>query len=258
MPYLTRDGIKLFYDQAGSGPAMVFIHGWCCNRSYFAPQYEHFSQRHRAITVDLRGHGESDKPEGEYSMPIFADDVAWMLRELKVSSAVAIGHSMGGSVVGALAARHPGLVKGAIGVDTGIVATPRFQALVPAILEGLAGVDYLEASRKMVLGMFEAEDTPALCDRITREMTSAPQHVMLASMRANAAQTAENIGRIEQPTLLISAGRFPTDVAMLREFAPKLRYAQTVGSGHFNQLEVPEQVNAMIERFLAIEMADGW
>jgi pimeloyl-ACP methyl ester carboxylesterase len=89
-------------------------------------------------------------------------------------------------------------------------------------------------------------------------MTSAPQHVMLASMRANAAQTAENIGRIEQPMLLISAGRFPTDVAALREFAPKLRYAQTMGSGHFNQLEVPEQVNAMMERFLTIEMADGW
>jgi len=258
MPYLTRDGVKLFYDEAGSGPAMVFIHGWCCNRTYFAPQYDHFSDRQHVITVDLRGHGESDKPEGEYSMPLFADDVAWMLRELGVSSAVAVGHSMGGSVVGALAARHPDLIKGAIAVDSGIASSPRFLALLPPILEGLSKPDYVSAAWAMVEGMFEAEDTPALRERILQEMTSAPQHVMLESMRANGAQTAENIGRIEQPSLLISAGRFPTDLAALRTFAPKLRYAQTVGSGHFNQLEVPEQVNAMIERFLGIEMADGW
>jgi pimeloyl-ACP methyl ester carboxylesterase len=250
--------VKLYYDETGTGPAMVFIHGWCCNRTYFSPQYDHFSNMHRVITVDLRGHGESDAPEGEYSMPVFADDVAWMLGELGVTSAVVVGHSMGGSVVGALAARHAGLVKGAIAVDSGIVATPRFQAIVPQILEGLAKPDYVSAAWAMVEGMFEAEDTPALRERILQEMTSAPQHVMLGSMRGNAAQTAESIGAIAQPMLLISAGRFPTDVAMLREFAPKLRYAQTVGSGHFNQLEVPEQVNAMIERFLAIEMADGW
>jgi len=258
LPYLTRDGVKLYYDETGSGPTMVFIHGWCCNRTYFAPQYEHFSKRQRVITVDLRGHGESDAPEGEYSMPVFADDVAWMLGELGVTSAVVVGHSMGGSVVGALAARHPGLVKGAIAVDSGIVSSPRFLGLLPPILEGLSSPDYVGAAWAMVEGMFEAEDTPPLRERILQEMTSAPQHVMLGSMRANAGQTAETIGQIEQPMLLISAGRFPTDLAALREFAPRLRYAQTVGSGHFNQLEVPEQVNAMIERFLAIEMADGW
>jgi pimeloyl-ACP methyl ester carboxylesterase len=253
-----RDGVKLFYDEAGSGPAIVFIHGWCCNRRYFAPQYEHFSKRHHVIAVDLRGHGDSDKPDGEYSMPLFADDVAWMLGELGIPSALAVGHSMGGTVVGALAARHPELVKGAIAVDSGIVSSPRFLALLPPILEGLEKPDYVNAARAMVEGMFEPEDSPALRERILQEMTSAPQHVMVGSMRANGAQTAETVGRIAQPMLLISAGRFPTDLPALRTFAPKLRYAQTVGSGHFNQLEVPEQVNAMIERFLAIEMADGW
>src|SRR5687768_5371992 len=237
---------------------MVFIHGWCCNRTHFAPQYEHFSKHHRVITVDLRGHGESDAPEGEYSMAVFADDVAWMLGELGVTSAVVVGHSMGGSVVGALAARHSSLVKAAIAVDSGIVSSPRFLGLLPPILEGLSGPDYVGAARAIVEGMFDAEDTAALRERLLQELTSAPQHVMLGSMQANAGQTAETIGNIEQPMLLISAGRFPTDLAALREFAPRLRYAQTVGLGHFNQLEVPEQVNPMIERFLAIEMADGW
>jgi len=258
MPYLTRDGVKLYYDETGSGPAMVFIHGWCCNRTYFAPQYEHFSKRHRVITVDLRGHGESDAPEGEYSMPAFADEVAWMLGELGVTSAVIVGHSMGGTVAAALAARHPGLVKGAIAVDSGIVSSEGFRTRSGPILEGLGGSDHVAFARQVVAGMFKPEDSPDLRERILGEMSAAPQHVMVACMRANAETFPETIGTIEQPLMMIAAGHFPFDSGAVRDFAPRLRYAQTVGSGHFNQLEVPEQVNAIIERFLAIEMADGW
>ena len=258
MPYLTRDGVKLYYDETGSGPAMVFIHGWCCNRTYFAPQYEHFSKLHRVITVDLRGHGESDKPEGEYSLPVFADDVAWMLGEVGVTSAVVVGHSMGGSVAAALAARHPQLVNAAIAVDSGIISSEGFRQRSGPILEALRGPDYVAASRRMVEGMFKPEDSPVLKARILDEMSSAPQHVMAACMQMNADTTAESLGSIAQPLLMIAAGHFAFDPAPMREVAPKLRFAQTVGSGHFNQLEVPEQVNAMIERFLAIEMADGW
>jgi hypothetical protein len=56
---------------------------------------------------------------------------------------------------------------------------------------------------------------------------------------------------------MISAGWVPVDQAFVREAVPNLRYAQTYGSGHFNMLEVPEQVNAMIERFIAIELAEA-
>jgi pimeloyl-ACP methyl ester carboxylesterase len=64
MPATISNGVKLAYDERGSGsPAFVFIHGWTCNRSFFAPQVEHFANRHRVISVDLRGHGESDKPQ---------------------------------------------------------------------------------------------------------------------------------------------------------------------------------------------------
>jgi pimeloyl-ACP methyl ester carboxylesterase len=254
MAYLTRDGVKLYYDEAGSGPAMVLVHGWCCNRTYFAPQTERFARDHRVISVDLRGHGDSDAPEGDYSMPAFADDVAWMCRELGATNVVAVGHSMGGSVVAFLAARHSSLVKAMVAVDSAIISSERFVGIITPVLEKLSGEGYLEASRVMVEAMFDPEDEPELRARILREMTSAPQHVMVGSMRGNAEAFPETLGRIEQPSLLISAGRFPVDLVKLREVAPRLRYAQTVGSGHFNQLEVPEQVNAMIERFLAIDV----
>ena len=126
------------------------------------------------------------------------------------------------------------------------------------MLEGLGGPNHVAFAKQVVAGMFKPEDSPELRERIIHEMSAAPQHVMVACMRANAETFPETIGVIVQPLLMIAAGHFQFDQGAVREFAPKLRYAQTVGSGHFNQLEVPEQVNAMIERFLAIEMADGW
>lgn len=80
MEFLSRDGVGLTYREQGSGsPPIFFVHGWCCDHTYFAPQFEHFTTNHRVISVDLRGHGESDKPEqdgdrrtvGEYTIGLF-------------------------------------------------------------------------------------------------------------------------------------------------------------------------------------------
>src|SRR5690606_14663713 len=97
--------------------AMVFVHGWCCNHTYFASQFQRFSEDFRVIAVDLRGHGRSDKPEETYTIQGFADDVAWMCESLGVASAILVGHSMGGLITLILAASHPSLVRGAVFVD---------------------------------------------------------------------------------------------------------------------------------------------
>ena len=61
--FLSGEGIRLAYDTAGAGdPPIVFVHGWSCDRSYFAPQIEHFAAGHAVAAVDLRGHGDSSLP----------------------------------------------------------------------------------------------------------------------------------------------------------------------------------------------------
>src|SRR5258705_5738797 len=77
--FVSVPGVRLAYDVAGAGdPPMIFVHGWCCDRSYFAPQVRHFSASHAVAAVDLRGHGESSGPDpgpGAYDMAVLADDV---------------------------------------------------------------------------------------------------------------------------------------------------------------------------------------
>ena len=98
MPTIVRNGIKLVFEDRSAGkPAFVFVHGTSCNRSFFAPQAEHFARRHRVVSVDLRGHGESDAPEQPYTIAAFADDVAWTCATAGIDRPVVIGHSLRGA-----------------------------------------------------------------------------------------------------------------------------------------------------------------
>jgi pimeloyl-ACP methyl ester carboxylesterase len=95
---IVHKAIKLAYEDRGAGkPTFVFVHGWTCDRSFFAPQAEHFARRHRVVSLDLRGHGESDKPQGPYPITAAADDIAYVIEQLGLGKAVAVGHSSGGT-----------------------------------------------------------------------------------------------------------------------------------------------------------------
>ena len=108
MKKLTRDGVALAYNEDGTGdPPMVLVHCWVCDHTFFAPQFDHFSGTQRVITVDLRGHGESDKPQQAYTVTGFAEDLVWLCRQLAVEKPVVVGHSMGGNVALELAASYP-------------------------------------------------------------------------------------------------------------------------------------------------------
>src|SRR6185437_15873455 len=83
----------LAFDSAGEGsPHMLFLHGWCGDRSFFAPQFDHFRGSHRVVSVDLPGHGASKAPAA-YTIEALATAVAPLTRQPGLGRGVAIGHS---------------------------------------------------------------------------------------------------------------------------------------------------------------------
>jgi pimeloyl-ACP methyl ester carboxylesterase len=254
MAMLTRDGVQLAHVERGAGdPPVLLVHGWCCDHSYFAPQQEHLARRHRTVAVDLRGHGASDKPVQDYTVAAFADDLTWLAHELGLHRPIVIGHSLGGVIALALAARRPELPLAIVACDSPILSPQVALTGLLSLIPGLHGLSYREAQREFVNGrLFAPQDDAARRAQIVDTMSNAPQHVMASVFEQVFAFDHEAAARACRVPFLYIAGDPPqADLEKLRGACPGLVFGQTVGAGHFHQLEVPEQVNAMLDRFIA-------
>lgn len=255
MEHRTRDGVKLAFTDKGSGsPPVVLIHGWTCDHTYFAPQERHLAADHRVVAVDLRGHGESDKPQSPYPLAQFADDVAWLCHELGIASPIVIGHSMGGMTAVELAARHPDLPSAIVVCDSPIAMPDAVAAGFEVLTQQLRGPNWRPAHRAFVESvLFIPADDDTRKREIVAQMTSAPDHVTLGCWDGIiAADTEAALRKVKVPFLYVCAQTPLTDPRKLRKLCPQVTIGQTVGAGHFHQLEVPEQLNAMIDRFLEV------
>ena len=98
MAYLTRDGVRLYYEDHGEGPTILLSHGYSATSQMWQGQIEAFKDRYRIIVWDMRGHGESDYPNdpGLYSKQHTVADMAAVLDECGLESAIIGGHSLGG------------------------------------------------------------------------------------------------------------------------------------------------------------------
>jgi len=255
MPIVTRDGRPLFYREEGSGgPPILLVHGWCCDHTYMAPQIEHLARAHRVIAPDLSGHGRSDPSAQVYTMRGFADELAWLASHLGLDRPVVIGHSMGGGIALELAARHPDVPAAIAMLDSTIVVSAERRASMEALLPAFRAPGYRDAMREALeAGFFQSWDDPERRAGIVEAMTAVPQHVVAGAWQGilewdGAAATAA----CKVPALYVAAAALRSDLAGMRQLCPQLLTAQIVGAGHFVQLEVPEQVNAMLDRFLRI------
>ena len=255
MSFKRRDGVMLAFEETGHGRPVILVHGWTCNRSYFTPQRDHFARTHRVVSIDLRGHGESDKPPGPYTIAGFADDVAWLSQELGLVKPVVIGHSMGGMTALEVAARHPDLPGAIVVCDSPMALPAPLAASLVTVSADFRKPDWRPAHRAFLSeALFIASDDPARKERILADMTSAPEHVTLGCWDAIVGADMEGaLRRCKAPFLYLAAATPLADFARLRELCPHVVIGQTVGAGHFHQLEVPVQVNAMIDRFLELK-----
>src|SRR6266545_4358239 len=96
MPKVQCNDINLYYEVNGKGQPLLFIHGLGSSARDWESQVQEFSRTYQVITFDLRGHGQSDKPAGPYTMSMFASDAAALLKRLGIESANVVGLSLGG------------------------------------------------------------------------------------------------------------------------------------------------------------------
>ena len=233
MPHLTRGGVRLYYEESGTGEPMLFVHGWTCDRSYFSPQVRHFCATHRCIAVDLRGHGESDKPQGPYPIAAYADDIAYVIEQLGLGKAVAVGHSMGGITVLQLAAAHPDCVAAIVMVDPAPFVFP------PEFREGLAAmVAAIEAGNQEPRRQFIADhlflptSDRKLVEDVLAVMLAAPSHVAASAMQGILAFDGPAVAaQCKVPALHLAATPPLNPPHLMSQWLPTVVHGWTVGAG---------------------------
>jgi len=244
---------ELGYDDAGSGdPPLVFLHGWCGDRSFFGAQFDYFAPSHRVVAPDLPAHGKSPAPK-QYAIEAFATDVAELLSELDLRRGVVFGHSIGAMVALAIAHQSPELVGAVAMIDPPPLSQEVWKGFSAQLISSFEGSDGSAGRRQFVEQMFLPTDDPTRRIQIIETMTAVPNEIAIPLVRAIAAFDAMAALRTcTVPVLTISSAVPTNDPASLLEACPSMTLGQTVGAGHFLMLEVPEQINPMIERFLAI------
>ena len=255
MPKLDRGGVSLAYAEAGRGdPAVVLVHGMACHRGFWEPQIDRFGRERRVIAVDLRGHGESDAPVQAYTIDGLADDVAWMCEQLGVVRPVVVGHSLGGIVALELAATAPEMPGAAVMIDSVLLPGAGRLEFVKKLVDDLRGPNGERVLRDYYATFFGKYADPARCAWILDEAARTPRHVTSSIWEewANGWDDADVLARCRVPLAYLDAGTPNADLGRALELSPSLVLGRTVGTGHFSQLESPEQVNAMLARLLAM------
>jgi pimeloyl-ACP methyl ester carboxylesterase len=247
VPAASVDGIDLYSSTVGSGPTIVFVHGWTCDTSSWREQVPVFDDDYRVVTLDLPGHGQSESPaDGKFSADLFARAVEAVRAEAGAEEIVLVGHSMGAPVIRQYALSFPERVAGLVAVD-GPLDMRQFG--LPE--GGQPPAMTLEARENAVRGMFIPETPAALQEHILSMMLSAPEVTANGAVAAMFDPSLRTDQFISAPALAIVAGtaRIP-DAEIVREIIPNFEATQLAGTGHFLMMEKPDEFNRLLAGFL--------
>lgn len=246
----SSDGVMIHYSVQGSGsPALVFVHGWGCDRGYWVNQVNHFADQYLVVSIDLAGHGASGLNREQWTIQAFGEDVEAVVKKLELENAVLVGHSMGGPINVEAAVRLPGKVIGLVGADnfqsfTWDITDEQIEGYLAPFRENFA-----EAANKWVRTMFPATADSILVDKIAADLASGPPEVGIGildnMLRLN---QAEAVKALDVPIIAINTDMWETDLEGNREICPSFEVMMMPGHGHFIHLEDPETFNALLSQ----------
>jgi pimeloyl-ACP methyl ester carboxylesterase len=272
--FASINGIKICYEIKGEGSPVILIHGFGAKKESWIAQFKPLSEKFKTIRMDNRGSGKSDRPKGDYTMEVFADDIKGLLDYLQIKKTHIIGWSVGGMIVQNFVLKYPECVNKVVLINTNY-GTPdeqgpevykkmRLDALekikadpVKAFWEGTR-VSYHRDFRK------EMESNPnkkfydlwTVEDLIQETVIDppTPQDIINTANAMLTHNTFERLNQIKNETLLIAASHdriTPKSVMVeMDEVIPNTTLKVIDKAGHSSPRSRAPEVNKMIIDFL--------
>jgi 3-oxoadipate enol-lactonase len=255
LPFTKLNGIELFYEDQGAGPALVFLHGAAGNHISWWQQLPAFRDSFHCIAIDHRGFGQSTDPQGESSAR-FVDDLALLLDQLGIERTSLVAQSMGGRSALGFAVRYPKRVRALVLADTmaGIV----WPEINERILEARAGVggplDVIavgqkfqerEPARAFLYRQIASLNPPDAANNARSTGTATPSNLI----------TYADLAEMEVPTLVIFGSDDqltpPFAIRELHQALPNSELHEFADCGHSVYFEDPNGFNKSVADFLA-------
>ena len=272
----TDDGVRLYYEETGSGTPVLFIHEFAGDHRSWEPQVRSFSRRYRCITYDARGYPPSDVPDdpAAYSQSRAAADAMAVLDHLGVEQAHVVGISMGGFCALHVGLRHPARCRSLVAAGTGYGAQPErregFRAESEATAAGFESKGSAEMAKSYALGparvQFQnkdprgwAEFAAQLAEHDARGAALTLRGVQ--KERPSLYELEADLARLTVPLLVIAGdedeGCLEPDL-YLKRTVPSAGLALLPRSGHTLNIEEPELFNLHLQAFLTTVDCGRW
>lgn len=276
--FKTFDGTKLYYAVEGSGPPLVFLYGLACSVLHWRYQIDYFKRHYTTIWLDFRGHHRSEAPENPESLTIetLAHDVECLVDLLKIKTATFLGHSMGVNLVLELYRRAPSRVNAMV-LANGAVRSPLESLLksnIPQLIfpylyatyqkyPNIANKIWHAQGRSKIaswligqLGFNPNFAKASDIEAYVKAVTNMDMLVMLQMLKDYENIDASSwLHRVDVPTLIIAGEHdlvIPRESQeLMHQLIPNSEFELIRNGSHCPQIDIPQLVNIIIERFLS-------
>ena len=258
MPYFDHDDCQLHYEEYGSGTPLLLVHGLGSSTLDWEYQVPVLSQQHRVISLDLRGHGRSDKPRERYSIAGFAEDVAALIEHLNLAPVHLVGISMGGMTGFQVGVDYPELLKSLTIVNSAPEVKIKRPKDVLMVIQRWTFSRLLSLEtigKKLGRLLFPKAEQVELRLKVERRWPMNDKRAYLASLNAIIGWgVRERLARITCPTLVVTADHEYTPVASKQAYVEELPNARLLvvqDSRRATPMDQPEFFNTQLLAFLA-------
>ncbi|HBZ01260.1 MAG TPA: alpha/beta hydrolase [candidate division Zixibacteria bacterium] len=262
MPKIKANGINIYYEIQGQGKPLVLIMGLRRNAEWWYCQIPALAEHFQVLVFDNRGAGRSDQPAADYSIPLFADDTAALMKGLGLSSAHVLGISMGGYIAQELAINYPELVQGLIlgctgaGGSRAVLMTPERLAKFTAN-KGLSPEEILRKDMDIYFSEGFIQEWPEKIEEfveISRRHYQPPESFLRQFAACQKHDTLKRLHRIIHPTLIMTGDDDPLippeNSRILKEMIPQARLEFFPAGRHCFFMEFASKFNQKVIDFL--------
>ena len=253
MPMSRANGVDIWHEVAGAGPAMIFIHANPFDHDLWMYQAVHFSTWFRVVSMDIRGYGRSAKITTPFSLADMCNDVLGVMEDAGIASAICLGCSVGSGIAILLGLDHPDRFSALILVGGNSGASGRYQQRIDGYRGDLSGY-HIKHMRELVSPQFAQSKLGChlLNKFVEREPRLEGEAIAQVFMAGNHTDTTARLQTMRVPTLVIN-GELDHSLpagARTASLVPGAIHKVLAGTGHACCVEDPAGFDALVIDFL--------